>query len=197
MLTAIGDRLRRLRSYPCWTPFAARHPSPTDVLDPHPATVTRDTERRRVSIQPCRHRAGFLWLTPAAWRYCCDLARSCQLGGQVFGYRPDCRNHLSSLVLEIFRVHETPHGSDTSCRCRATGSRSTTAPMPGDQSPASLACRSPCATSNQRCTNGCTNVATFGQRLLPHIEQYQWLSGNEGGGRRLDIDSRKMATGTV
>jgi hypothetical protein len=25
----------------------------------------------------------------------------------VFGYRPDCRNHLSSLFLKKFRVHET------------------------------------------------------------------------------------------
>jgi len=24
----------------------------------------------------------------------------------VFGYRPDCRNHLSSLFLKKFRVHE-------------------------------------------------------------------------------------------
>jgi hypothetical protein len=25
----------------------------------------------------------------------------------VFGYRPDCRNHLPSLFLKKFRVHET------------------------------------------------------------------------------------------
>src|SRR5215472_1860030 len=28
------------------------------------------------------------------------------LGGHVFGYRPDCRNHLSSLFLKQLRVHE-------------------------------------------------------------------------------------------
>jgi hypothetical protein len=26
----------------------------------------------------------------------------------VFGYLPDCRDHLSSLLLEKFRVHKTP-----------------------------------------------------------------------------------------
>jgi Protein-L-isoaspartate(D-aspartate) O-methyltransferase (PCMT) len=31
--------------------------------------------------------------------------------------RPDCRNHLLSLFLKKFRVHETPHSSDTSRRC--------------------------------------------------------------------------------
>jgi hypothetical protein len=31
----------------------------------------------------------------------CGLAK---LGGHVIGYRPDCRNHLSSLFLKKFRV---------------------------------------------------------------------------------------------
>jgi hypothetical protein len=29
------------------------------------------------------------------------------LGGHVFGHRPDCRNHLSSLFVKKFCVHET------------------------------------------------------------------------------------------
>jgi hypothetical protein len=29
-----------------------------------------------------------------------------KLGGDVFGYRPDCRNHLLSLFLKKFRVHK-------------------------------------------------------------------------------------------
>ena len=33
-----------------------------------------------------------------------DLAN---LGGHVFGNRPDCRDHLSSLFLKKLRVHET------------------------------------------------------------------------------------------
>jgi hypothetical protein len=35
----------------------------------------------------------------------CGLAK---LSGDVFGYRPDCRNHLLSLFLKKFRVHRTP-----------------------------------------------------------------------------------------
>ena len=31
-----------------------------------------------------------------------------KLGGDAFGYRPDCRNYLSSLFLKKFRVHKTP-----------------------------------------------------------------------------------------
>jgi hypothetical protein len=30
-----------------------------------------------------------------------------KLGGDVFGYRPDCRNHLLPLFLKKFCVHET------------------------------------------------------------------------------------------
>jgi hypothetical protein len=31
-----------------------------------------------------------------------------KIGGNVLGYRPDCRNHLSSLFLKKFRVHKMP-----------------------------------------------------------------------------------------
>jgi hypothetical protein len=33
--------------------------------------------------------------------------RLAKLVGHVFGYRPDCRNHLLSLFLKKFRVHES------------------------------------------------------------------------------------------
>src|SRR5262249_12347763 len=33
------------------------------------------------------------------------------LGGHVFGYRPDCRNHLSSLFLKKSRVHKSSMGA--------------------------------------------------------------------------------------
>src|SRR5262245_11440809 len=36
------------------------------------------------------------------------------LGAHVVGYRLNCRNHVPSLFLEIVRVHDTPHNSDTS-----------------------------------------------------------------------------------
>src|SRR5262249_48000812 len=47
------------------------------------------------------------------------------LGGHVVGYRSNCRNHVSSLFLEIVRVHETPHSSDTSRRNRSVIRRRT------------------------------------------------------------------------
>src|SRR5262249_34825082 len=34
------------------------------------------------------------------------------LGGNVAAHRPNCRKHVPSLFLEIFRVHETPYSSD-------------------------------------------------------------------------------------
>src|SRR5262249_24274900 len=41
------------------------------------------------------------------------------LSGHVVSYHSHCRNHVSSLFLEIFRVHETPHSSDISRRYRS------------------------------------------------------------------------------
>ena len=42
-----------------------------------------------------------------------------KLGGDVFGYRPDGRNHLSSLFLKKLRVHETLIAVPSEVRQRA------------------------------------------------------------------------------
>src|SRR5262249_5795777 len=68
----------------------------TDRNRPVQVSVLLDLDRHKLLTRHLGHRPEDSLVQPG-------LAN---LGGHVFGYHLDCRNHLSSLFLKKFRVHE-------------------------------------------------------------------------------------------
>jgi hypothetical protein len=69
----------------------------TDRYRPVQVSVLLDFDRHKLLARHLGHRPEDSLVQPGF----------ANLGGHVFGYHLDCRNHLSSLFLKKIRVHET------------------------------------------------------------------------------------------